>query len=229
MSPNPNASRETPGGVNVGHINAALVTEQRLSLLRAGFSPLPCTGKKVLMKEWTTLPEPTRHEIESWGRTAPAYLSTGIRTKHTPALDIDILDPVAAEAVERLVRERFEGQGQILVRFGLEPKRCIPFRTDALFSKIAAKFGEEEGGERLELLADGQQFIAFGIHKDTRRPYRWFGGEPGDVEREELPYLSEAEARALVNDATQILSSGFRLHPQFEVEREGREEDRKRR
>jgi hypothetical protein len=41
-----------------------------------------------------------------------------VLTRTSPAFDIDILDPEAAEAVERLARERFEESGVFPVRFG---------------------------------------------------------------------------------------------------------------
>ena len=52
--------------------------------------------------------------------------------------------------------------------------------------------------QKIELLCDGQQLVAFGIHPDTRKPYRWIGGEPGEVGRDQLPQLAETEAQDLV-------------------------------
>ena len=48
------------------------------------------------------------------------------------------MHPEAAEAVEALVRERFEERGIILVRFGRAPKRAILLRTnpDEAFGKL---------------------------------------------------------------------------------------------
>jgi hypothetical protein len=70
-------------------------------------------------------------------------------------------------------------------------------------------------GQKLELLSDGQQLACFGIHPDTRKPYTWLGGEPGAIKRQDLPLITEAEARQLVNDAVEILCRdfGYRLAP----------------
>ena len=59
--------------------------------------------------------------------------------------------------------------------------------------------------EKLEFLCDGQQVVVDGIHPDTHKPYRWFGGEPGEVAREDLPLITEAEARELIERAAELL------------------------
>ena len=190
--------------------------DTRLRLLGNGYTPVPCVGKAPVLKAWQTL-EPTIHEIKLWSRTAPAATNTGILTRTTPTLDIDILDPEAAAAVEDLAQERFEERGYVLVRVGRAPKRAIPFRTNEPFPKILVNFAALDGapGEKLELLCDGQQFVAHRIHPDTGKPYSWHGGEPGEIEHEGLPYIHAEEAQALVDDATKLLIEKFeyRLRP----------------
>jgi hypothetical protein len=187
----------------------------RRRLIGAGYVPVACIGKRPALKAWQTLTEPTPAEIEWWSRTAPAATNTGVLTRLTPTLDIDVLDPDAAAAVEGLARDRFEERGYVLIRFGRAPKRCIPFRTNTPFPKIVVDLIAPEGAAaKLELLADGQQFIAFGTHPDTGNPYSWAGGDaPGGIKREDLPYLHEAEAKTLVDDATRLLVDrfGYRL------------------
>jgi hypothetical protein len=125
-----------------------------------------------------------------------------------PTFDIDIRDPEAAAAVEELVRQRFDERGTVLVRIGNAPKRAIPFRTNTPFKKIQISFDVPKGHpeEKLELLGDGQQVVAFGIHPDTGKPYQWFGGEPGEIPLHELPLITEDEAKQLVNDAAELLA-----------------------
>ena len=190
-------------------MTAAEPEAARLKLLSTGYCPLPLIGKEPVHKEWQKRHGPTRAEIARWSRTAPAALNTGILTRLTPALDVDILDPDAAEAVERLARERFEELGFFLVRFGRWPKRALLFRTDAPFPKITVSFAN---GERLEFMCDGQQIVAFGDHPETQRPYTWHGGEPGEIKREDLPYIHEHEARELVEAAVRLLVGQFGYH-----------------
>jgi RecA-family ATPase len=186
-------------------------SEQRLQLLRAGFNPLPLSGKLPVLREWQKRQDTSEGDIDIWAKVHASAVNTGILTRSVPCLDIDILNQDAAEAVEQLVRERFEEGGHILVRVGLSPKCGIPFRCDKAFSKINAVMIPPNGGseEKLEFLADGQQFVAFGIHPKTNRPYSWFGGELGAIKRDDLPYIHEEQARQLVDDAADLLCRDF--------------------
>jgi hypothetical protein len=180
----------------------------RLRLLRAGFSPIPVHGKEPPLPKWTQI-ETNPGEIRLWTKTLPHAVNTGILTRRAPAFDIDIRNPEAAEAVEQLVRERFEGEG-ILVRFGERPKRAIPFRTDKPFKKLSRTFELPPGDpkakpDQLEFPCEGQQLVVHGIHPDTKQPYAWYGGEPGEVKYDELPLIDEAGARRLVDEATALL------------------------
>jgi hypothetical protein len=152
------------------------------------------------MKGWTKI-HATEDDINRWDIVWPLAKNTGILTRDTPGFDADILTPDAAEDVETLVREHFEDRGVFMVRFGRVPKRAFLLRTDTPFKKITANLISPDGvnhKEKIELLADGQQIVCFGIHKDTGKPYSWFGGEPGQVRREDLPCITEAEAREIV-------------------------------
>src|SRR4029077_7779540 len=83
------------------------------------------------------------------------------------------------------------------------------------FSKIAVQLrspntADDAKPEQLEFLGDGQQFIVAGIHPDTKRPYSWNGGgEIGAVMRSELPEITEAEARELIEDSADLLTTQF--------------------
>jgi hypothetical protein len=65
------------------------------------------------LANWSELHDITPEMIVMWGRQWPDAINTGILTKFTPAFDIDILTPEAAEAVEMLARERFEERGDM--------------------------------------------------------------------------------------------------------------------
>jgi hypothetical protein len=55
--------------------------------------------------------------------------------------------------------------------------------------------------QKIEILATGQQVIVHGRHPETMKAYSWHGGEPGQIKREELPYIREPDARAFLDDA----------------------------
>ena len=78
---------------------------------------------------------------------------------------------------------------------------------DEPFPKIAVSFvsRRREQGRKDRAPRDGQQFIAYGIHPDTDKPYSWYGGEPLEIKREDLPYIHAEEAHELVDDAVKLL------------------------
>ena len=197
-------------------------TERRIGLLRAGFAPIPVIGKAPPLDAWQTKTVTNDGEIELWSRDFPYAIKTGFLTQKVPTFDIDIRHPEAAEAVEVLVREHFEERGNILVRIDQAPKRAIPFRTDTPFKKIKASLFAPDGTEqKIEFLGDGQQVVAFGIHPDTHKAYSWQGGEPGQIRREDLPYITAEEAQRLVEDAAKLLCDDFGYKPSTRKEPNG--------
>jgi hypothetical protein len=114
----------------------------RFRLLNNGFAPRPAEGKAIRLKGWQAA-NITSEAIDSWERGKhQSHRNTGVRTKHTPAFDIDIKEEAAAEAVEAMVRERFGGRGKLLVRIGMAPKRV---RTESPFKKISRNLIAADG------------------------------------------------------------------------------------
>jgi Family of unknown function (DUF5906)/Bifunctional DNA primase/polymerase, N-terminal len=200
------------------------LTALRLKLLAAGFIPIPLYGKEPPaygknnktkgLTGWQKLQDVSAEQIRMWGLTWPDADNTGVLTAYTPTIDIDIKIEEAAEAVEDLARKRFEDRGCFLVRIGQAPKRAIPLRGAAPFSKITANVVAPDGstGQKIELLCDRQQVVVAGIHPDTRKPYRWHGGELGDIKHDDLPAITEAEAHTFVADAVKLLE-GYGYKP----------------
>jgi hypothetical protein len=159
------------------------VTRLRLQLRESGYSPIPLRGKNPAMRKdwsWTELHGATREQMDMWGTVFVDAVNTGLLTKLTPAIDIDIYVPEAAIAVEELARQYFADSGTFITRIGLPPKRAILLATDTPFKKITNNYISPDGYEQLlEVLADGQQLAAFGIHPDTHKLYVWVWPAPG--------------------------------------------------
>ena len=201
-------------------MTAQEVLALRVTLLRAGYAPIPLFGKvppaygknnaRKGLGRWQTLGDVSDEQIEMWAQTWPDAINTGVLTRLTPALDLDLLNGDAAAAAEDYVRERFEEGGYVLTRIGRAPKRAILFRTQEPFAKIVANLIAPNGSvEKIEFLADGQQVACFGIHPETQRPYSWHKSAPGEIAREDLPYIREAEASALVDGLAEMLVADF--------------------
>jgi hypothetical protein len=187
-------------------------TEFRIGVFRNDFIPLPLIGKNpdVNGKGWQKRLETNEGEIELWASMWPHADNTGVLAKFTPGLDIDITHQEAAEAVEELAREHFEEHGDILVRIGKWPKRLIPLRTGEPFRKMSCVLVAPDGQEhKIEILCDGQQWVAHGIHPDTGKPYDWHGGALETTKRGDLPYVRGEDMRKFLDDAAQLLVKKF--------------------
>jgi putative DNA primase/helicase len=185
-------------------------TDFRLHLLEAGYHPVPLFGKAPPMTGWQKRTNTNAAEIVMWGKQWPNARNTGILTRFTPTLDIEITHVDAAKAVADLAAERFDSRGYVLTRTGKPPKCAIPFRTDAPFQKLEiVLFGPDGARHKIEFLCDGQQVVVGGEHPDTRRPYCWHGGTLGEVKHDDLPAITAEEARQLVDDAVDLLIRDF--------------------
>jgi hypothetical protein len=191
-------------------------TEARTKLLEQGYQPIPTVGKIPPLPGWTKRGPTSAGDIEVWSKLY-ADTNTGILCATEPCLDIDIEDPEAAEAVEALVRQRYEEHGAICVRFGRSPRRAIFFRTATPFKHAERKFTAPNGDtkQKVEMLAGGRQVIVHGIHGGTGKPYSWFGSSLCETPRDELPEIDEDGTDALLDDISGLLAGahGYRLAP----------------
>ena len=89
-------------------------------------------------------------------------------------LDIDVYHK---EVVNQLWRHIRSNHPHIVGRIGQAPKILIPFCCDEITEKLVSnRWVDSEGNvNAIEILAAGQQFVAFGIHPGTRKPYYWTG------------------------------------------------------
>jgi RecA-family ATPase len=108
----------------------------------------------------------------------PDGCNIGIRCgdNQIAAMDIDVLDESAAAELVREWTSRHPGDW--MLRTGQAPKVLLPFRfTTTGQHKQTADLGALG---KIEVLAEGQQFVAFGMHPDTGQPYTWAGLDPTD-------------------------------------------------
>src|SRR5262249_33248654 len=174
-------------------IDPSWTPKVRRALLRNGYSPTPTNGKAPVLDGWPNI-RPTEADVVAWETTHPGAKNTGILTATTPTVDIDVLDVEMAQKIHATLVAPLILQGYPkLVRVGLPPKHAIPFRSEQPFQKIATpRYISEDGkAQRVEVLGEGQQFVAFGIHPDTGQRYRWSGGAPWKIPRSSLPVLTE--------------------------------------
>ena len=107
-------------------------TAYRRSLLASGYSPLPVNGKAPPITGWQDI-QATADAINDWEDKHANATNTGILTRITPAIDIDVLDPDVADELQKLA-EHIVGISP--VRIGQAPKRALLYRTDTPFDKL---------------------------------------------------------------------------------------------
>jgi hypothetical protein len=185
----------------------AAITARRRRYLTAGYVPLPVQGKKPVGRRWQKGPTDL-DIIGSWRDQFPQATNTGIRTATTPAIDIDITDARMADLAQAVVLHTIPHHGTILKRTGLPPKRLIPFRCDTPFKKIKVHFADPDGViHAVEVLGDGQQFVAEGVHPDTGKPYQWEDLCLIDVAHERLPLLDKAIAHRVIAEISRAIEA----------------------
>ena len=181
-------------------------TAVRKRLLASGYLPLPVNGKAPPIKGWSDI-EATNTIIDRWTYEYADATNTGILTRTTPAIDIDVLDPGVADELQQLVERMI---GISAVRIGRAPKRALLFRTEAPFKKIFTPVFVSPDGRthQVEIMGWGQQIVVKGIHPDTHAPYTWRSAEPGpDLKSDALPLLSAEKAREFISVATQCMAA----------------------
>lgn len=146
----------------------------------------------------------------------------GILTRLTPLVDLDIPDETISRKMERFVQENF---GLAPVRVGLYPKKGLLFRSSAPFTKVQSRTwvdewadpGQDGKGQwrKVEILGDGQQFVALAIHPDTKEPYRWEDKEsPVRIKAADLPDMTAENAARIVAEFERLAAeAGWEVKP----------------
>ena len=171
-------------------------------LLAQGFEPIPVAGKAPAVKHWQ---EAVLHrdQIAYWAANGQGHLNVGLRTGALAAVDLDLYDPDVAARVYEAFVARF---GEAPCRVGRAPKRLLVYAAEAPRTKINSAVwlrpNPEEGEKenKVEVLGIGQQFVAYGIHPDTHKPYHWLNGSLADQELWMLPTIDLDAVAAWVRE-----------------------------
>lgn len=181
-------------------------------LVANGYPILPimpgakCPGR-FTRGHWTGYPDWSRHchretkafELGVW-RQWPGC-AIGVACGAVVAFDVDILEQALAEELQ--AKALAELGDTPAIRIGLAPKRLLVYRAKEPFKPIKR--------HPLEILAAGSQFVAYGIHPDTQRPYSWTAGdELADIPASDLPTISEDQARAFLDAAFALVPPDMR-------------------
>ena len=138
------------------------------------------------------------------------FKGVGVLCKNNPAVDIDILDEEVSSQMVDFVLQNYPGG---LVRVGKAPKTLLSYRTDNPFKKVRSSTYKDCFGDHhaVEILGDGQQYVAYADHPDTLRPYEWHGNGNGEsplgifeVESNSLKAFNLEDAQVVVAEFEKI-------------------------
>lgn len=125
-------------------------------------------GTWVGYKDWTSLRATSKH-VKAWVSWGAGL---GLQGRVVPGIDIDVSDPTIALDIEALAMLHL---GPAPVRIGRAPRRLLAYEW-APGEKPATRRRHVIGPDAIvELLGDGQQFVAEGVHPGTMKPYSWSG------------------------------------------------------
>lgn len=145
--------------------------------------------------------EATDEDAERWQAMGAGV---GIKTgRDLILIDADTLDEGNAKVIRDIVEKHC---GQLPARVGRYPKVGYPVRVTEPVQYSRVEFGElDERGSltsRVEILSEGRQFVAHGIHPVTREPYFW----PRPlVAKDKLPQITPAQLQAMMTELQSVL------------------------
>ena len=137
----------------------------------------------------------------SWGASVGVKTGGGLI-----ALDIDTTN---SDAAQELYKIAYRTLGPAAVRFGKKPKCLMLYRAPESVTYKQLRFSTPtEDDARVEVLAEGRQFVARGTHPGTGRPYAWPQGIP---HIDTLASVSEEQIEAFFAEACAALP-GAKVH-----------------
>lgn len=187
---------------------AGYFRDKAISVLTSGFNVIPILpgSKRPSVDGWQSR-DADEGQVQRWMANGKASHGIGIPTKRTPFADLDIRDE---NAIRHLIDYATKLFGESPLRIGDSPKCGLLFRTSRPFKKLSSRIYRDAQGRKaqVEILCDGQQFVAYHIHPDTKQPYRWVTKDnPENTMVFELPELIEDGARKLIAEFERYAAS----------------------
>jgi putative DNA primase/helicase len=137
---------------------------------------------------WRTY-TPTSEDVRQWVRDGA---NIGLATEHFPTVDIDVTDVAMADEIAEMAVQVL---GAAPCRVGRHPKRALLYRTAEPFThgRVLLRSADGQVKHLVEVLGQGQQFVAFGTHPATRQEYAWSPALPSSPA--ELSNVSAIDVR----------------------------------
>ena len=179
-------------------------------LVNNGYQPIPIKpGTKFPSVPGWQIPKSPAHYNKIRGCEKHGV---GLLTSFTPAIDIDIKHQDLVYALYDLAKEVFDQE--TMFRIGNPPKALLVYRdTGDPFPK---QFGPwfvlpnddwrdvNYRAHRIEILYEGNMFVAYAKHPGTGKPYEWYNGSPLDIRVQDLPGIDYGLAKLFLDEAWRV-------------------------
>lgn len=178
-----------------------------LDLVRAGYEPIPIVpGEKMPdVLNWSMI-SVDEERITGWCDRMRGQNYVGLRCGAIIGVDIDIDNE---EVTRALLGDAQFTLGDGPERYGKPGRALLMLRADKRWKKKRIELTDSDGGTHaIEVLAHGQQFVAYGQHH-SGRPYTWQNGSPLETPLESLPVVTEAEVVDWLLNVADLLPAGW--------------------
>ncbi len=183
-------------------------TQVRSQLLRMGW---PCVlpivahdntkhngrGKAPGIRRWGERalfegPGTSTADLADWEKCERKWPGTGMACGDIVTIDADfIVEPDMADRAQALAFEVF-GETPF-IRQGQAPKVALVYRAAEAIPSVHLKTADGSG-DGIDVLSTGTQFVAYGVHAKTLRPYSWIGAEtPLTAGPDAAPEINQAQ------------------------------------
>ena len=176
-----NAPRSGVPGLKPGEVRKRLLENgwSVLPIQAHDRGPLKPRGKRPVVAGWQRFaefsgPRPSLDELSTWAQMNHAP-GTGIACGSVIAIDIDFAKDTETGA--KILGTAIEVFGPTpFIRQGRAPKVALIYRASEAVGKrhLKRSDGSDDG---IDILGEGSQLVAYGIHRDTGQPNRWIGDE----------------------------------------------------
>src|SRR5262245_19348333 len=180
-------------------------------LVENGFTVTPTNGKVPVVRRWQN-PKPTDPKWLGHVLAANRYPThnIGIVCGRVAGIDIDADDSAKVERIKVLAAEHLGPTA--FQRVGRAPRTLLLYRT------AAGEVIDSTKVACIDILSGGRQFVAFGIHPDTGKPYQWIGPSPATAGLHELPVITAASIAMFVGAVCTALRSPPEGHPPISLQ-----------
>ena len=160
---------------------------------------------------WLTTPTDLAM-VKQWANDGA---NIGMLAEWHPAVDIDVRDEWLAKEIAALALRIL---GPAPMRIGQPPKRLLMYRTGERFVRTAILIHMPDGQTHLvEVLGRGRQYLVYGTHPKTGKPYTW-DREPVTLNPDkDLTWIKPEDVERFLAEVTALVE----MIPDVRVERIG--------